>query len=193
MRDIHNALSSGAMNTLMKSVSFVGSPTVVLAVSVVLALLLLYRNMRRAALFLSVAVGGAYLLDDVGKLSFHRARPDFYPSLAHASGYSFPSGHATGSMALACALVALLSNSRLRGLFVSIAVALVVLVGLSRLYLGVHYPSDIIAGWFLATAVVALANLVIAPPPLAGVTTKVEAVGVDFGHPEVEANGFVGE
>jgi undecaprenyl-diphosphatase len=167
VRDVHTTLSSGLMDALMKSASFVGGPIVVLAVSLVGGLLLAYRARRREALFLLLAVAGAYLLEELGKRAFHRTRPDFYPSLAHARGYSFPSGHATGSLALACALLLLLWNKPRRGLLAVAAAALVFVVGLSRLYLGVHYPSDVVAGWCVALAWVSVVALVAPPPTIA--------------------------
>ncbi|HEU4665623.1 MAG TPA: phosphatase PAP2 family protein, partial [Dokdonella sp.] len=66
--------------------------------------------------------------------------------------YSFPSGHAMGSMTLACVLVLLCWWTRLRWPVLAAAAVLVVLVGASRIYLGVHYPSDILAGWAAAIA-----------------------------------------
>jgi membrane-associated phospholipid phosphatase len=121
VRDVHTTLSSGLMDALMKSASFVGGPIVVLAVSLVGGLLLAYRARR----------------------------------------------HATGSMALACALLLLLWNKPRRGLLAVAAAALVFVVGLSRLYLGVHYPSDVVAGWCVALAWVSVVALVAPPPTIA--------------------------
>ncbi|MFD2271524.1 phosphatase PAP2 family protein [Undibacterium arcticum] len=78
---------------------------------------------------------------------FARGRPDFWISLLPETTFSFPSGHAMHSMAVVAALVALTWHSRWRWLVALIGVCFVFLVGLSRIYLGVHFPSDILAGW----------------------------------------------
>ena len=120
----------------------------------VLVLLLAIRHWRRARFF-ATAVGGATLLDVLAKLAFHRVRPALWKSLAPETSYSFPSGHAMGTMALAAALVVVTWPTRARWWVVAAGSVLVLLVGLSRVYLGVHYPSDILAGWAASLAWVA--------------------------------------
>ena len=93
---------------------------------------------------------GSWLLYSSLKLIFQRPRPDL-PHLVPAGGYSFPSGHATATAALFFTLALVYcrhSGSRSgRVLVLSIAALLALLVGISRVYLGVHYPSDVVAGW----------------------------------------------
>jgi undecaprenyl-diphosphatase len=93
---------------------------------------------------------GSWSLYSSLKLVFQRLRPDL-PHLVPAGGYSFPSGHATATAALFFTLALVYcrhSGSRSgRVLVLSVAALLTLLVGISRVYLGVHYPSDVVAGW----------------------------------------------
>jgi undecaprenyl-diphosphatase len=119
-------------------------------ISLVMFLLLRW---RRAALWLIVTMAGALVLDLGLKYSFHRTRPTpFYGPLPHT--YSFPSGHALFSFCFYAALAGLI-NDRMQSLLWRIviwagAIVVIVAIGLSRIYLGVHYPSDVIAGYLAA-------------------------------------------
>ena len=100
---------------------------------------------------------------EAAKQLFARQRPSLWESIAPESSFSFPSGHAMGSMTLAMVLVLLCWHTRHRG-WVSAAMAgFVLAVGLSRVYLGVHYPSDIMAGWAAACAWTAAVYLLVFP------------------------------
>lgn len=116
--------------------------------------LLLVRKYALSALVLA-AVGGGILLSNLLKHGFDRSRPD----LEHAAQVfspSFPSGHATLSAVTFLTLGGLLTrmnpDKRVKTYFLTIAIALTVMAGSSRVYLGVHYPSDVVAGWFIGTA-----------------------------------------
>lgn len=131
--------------TAFRVVTNVGSPAAALAIGA-LACLLLYRRRQLAdAALLPLVLGGAELLNLVLKLSFHRARPDV--AFVHLDTYSFPSGHAMISAA-AWGALAFLAWGRVarRRLVVAAALLLIALIGFSRLYLGVHYLSDVLAG-----------------------------------------------
>ena len=121
---------------------------------IALVLFLALRGRKRESVFAGIALGGSALLNVAAKHYFGRARPDFWLSLAPETTFSFPSGHAMGSMTLAAVLVALVWNTRWRWRWpLSVAaVAFALLVGMSRVYLGVHFPSDILAGWSAALA-----------------------------------------
>ncbi len=110
---------------------------------------LLYQRLWRTALFWLVAIGGAAILASIFKTAIQRSRPDLWTD--HAS-FGFPSGHATQSMAIAIALVILWRSSRKIQIIAVISITAVFLVGVCRMYLGFHYPSDILAGWLLSLA-----------------------------------------
>lgn len=119
-------------------------------ISLVLALAWLRR--LREGLFAGLALCGSALLNLGAKPLFARDRPSLWESIAPEANYSFPSGHAMGSMTLACVLALLCWHTRWRWPVILASALFVALVGLSRIYLGVHYPSDILAGWAAAIA-----------------------------------------
>jgi membrane-associated phospholipid phosphatase len=126
----------------------------VLAAAAVLALVLLRRGQQRSALALLVVPTG--MVVNVGlKESFQRVRPVLDDPLVQLATYSFPSGHAVASTVfygMACALVFTHVRSRAwRALAATLAVAMVLVVTFSRVYLGAHYPSDVIAGVAVGT------------------------------------------
>jgi undecaprenyl-diphosphatase len=106
---------------------------------------------RQAAFFLLVAVGGGMLLSAGLKMGFERARPDLVPHHTRVYTASFPSGHAMLSAVVYLTLAALLarvqSERRVKTMIIVLAVLLTLLVGMSRVYLGVHWPTDVLAGW----------------------------------------------
>lgn len=124
----------------------------VVPVDVLLVLGLAVLRRWRQAAFAAVALGGSGLVNAGVKLVFARARPDLWVSIAPEHNFSFPSGHAMGSMTLACVVVALVPPGRRRRLAAAGLAVFVVAIGWSRVHLGVHYPSDILAGWSLALA-----------------------------------------
>ena len=108
---------------------------------------------RLSAVLLVVSTGGSIVLTTVLKVVFKRARPELFDSGYDASFYSFPSGHATVAVGFYGMLTVILAY-RLEGLarwaVVASGVLVVLLIGFSRLYLGVHYPTDILAGYLAA-------------------------------------------
>jgi membrane-associated phospholipid phosphatase len=113
--------------------------------------LVLRRRWARATFF-AISVGGAGLLNVVTKQVFGRERPALWSSIAPAQNFSFPSGHAMGSAATAAAAAVLCWNTRARWPVVVGATLWVLLVSASRAYLGVHYPSDLVAAWVASLA-----------------------------------------
>ncbi|MEK0082497.1 phosphatase PAP2 family protein [Benzoatithermus flavus] len=111
---------------------------------------------RSAALFVVASIAGAMILSFAIKAGFERPRPDLVPHGVPVYTASFPSGHATGAAATYLTLGALLARFEARRwtkiYLLSVAVTLTVLIGLSRIYLGVHWPSDVLAGWTLGSS-----------------------------------------
>jgi undecaprenyl-diphosphatase len=133
----------------------------VIAIDVVLVLVLLALKHWREAAFAATAFVGSSLLNLGAKQFFQRDRPTLWESISPEDTFSFPSGHAMGSMTLAMTAVLLAWPSRWRWPVLVVASLFAVVVGYSRVYLGVHFPSDILAGWMAGTAWVVGAYLVL--------------------------------
>lgn len=147
------------LDVVMPVATDVGGVIGVVAITTVSCALLMYRNQRRRALVLGVCVAGAAILNLLLKAIFERARPELWERLIYETGFSFPSGHAMASAALGIGLVLVLWGSRWRWRVAIAAAAYVLFVGFSRMYLGVHYPSDIVAGWLVSGAWVMVVGL----------------------------------
>ena len=143
----------GWLNGPMRLVTALGYYWVVLPLLAVVVFLFYRRGWRLSAILLAVSTAGSILLTTILKAVFERARPELFDSGYHASFYSFPSGHATVAVGFYGMLTMILAY-RLRGVArwtVVLSGALVVLlIGFSRLYLGVHYPTDVLAGYLSA-------------------------------------------
>jgi len=119
----------------------------------IIGMILFYRRNWRSLVYLVIASIGSMLLNRTIKLLFHRTRPQLWELLAPPDlTYAFPSGHAMASMTFAIVLTVLLWNTRWRWVTLVATSLFVLLIGWTRLYLGVHYPSDVLAGWSLALA-----------------------------------------
>jgi undecaprenyl-diphosphatase len=155
-----HSFANPAVTAFMQGITTLGSAPALTIVVMLSAIFLFLRGARVEALALIAASAGAGLLDAGLKLWFHRDRPSVDWALAREPTFSFPSGHAMLSLVVYGMLLYLilrLSRSRLLDVTASvIALPLIVGIGVSRVYLGVHYPSDILAG-FLAGAIWLLA------------------------------------
>jgi undecaprenyl-diphosphatase len=118
------------------------------------------------AAFVVLAIAGGGLAANVLKWIFVRARPDLVPHLVSVDSASFPSAHAMNSAVTFLTLGVLLSRSledrRLKAYLMGVAVLLTLIVGFSRVYLGVHWPTDVIAGWAVGAAWAILCSLLAA-------------------------------
>lgn len=139
--------------------ALVTHPNVMRVVAAVIAVLLWRQGRRRAAAWLVVTMAVGGLLGPLLKGIVARARPTFDDPVSGAGGYSFPSGHALNSMLLAACLVVLvhpLARRRARAGLCGVAAVVVVVTGLDRIALGVHYVSDVLAGWMVALVTVCI-------------------------------------
>jgi undecaprenyl-diphosphatase len=134
-----------------RDVTALGGVTVLTLLTLVTGGFLLLDGKRHMALFVYGSVAGGALVDGILKNLFQRARPDLVPHEAYVSTTSFPSGHSMLSAVTYLTLGALLARSqprkRLKAYFLLLAALLTLSVGVSRVYLGVHWPTDVLAGW----------------------------------------------
>lgn len=144
--------ASPTLDRLFLALSALGFAWGVIPADILLTLGFVLRRRLADAAFVGLATAGSGLLNLVAKHSFQRERPALWDSIAPEQTYSFPSGHAMGSATLACVVVVLCWRSRARWPVLALAALFVLGVGASRVYLGVHYPSDIVAGWAAAIA-----------------------------------------
>jgi undecaprenyl-diphosphatase len=153
MRNIAEDRSAG-LTSVARAVTWAGSAFVLVPLALICSLLLVRAGLRREAFAVALSLGGASLLSDVVKLLVSRPRPPL-EHLQSVTGSSFPSGHATQASAFWFSLVLALPAAGVRPLVTRVAaglaLALVLAVALSRVYLGVHYPADVIAGVLLGT------------------------------------------
>ncbi|HYW56630.1 MAG TPA: phosphatase PAP2 family protein [Polaromonas sp.] len=144
------------LTRIMLAVSHTHDPWVLSAVVLGLSLVLLYRRNWVWLFSLLLAVPGGMLLNIVLKLSFQRARPTFDEPLLSLVTYSFPSGHAVAATVfygvIATMLVIRTRGWPLRLFIVAVALTMIALVAFSRVYLGVHYLSDVLGGFAVAVA-----------------------------------------
>jgi membrane-associated phospholipid phosphatase len=164
---LHDHASRG-LTRLMLAITALGAPGLILATAAVLAVALARRGDRYGVMGLVLSVPVGMVINSVFKNIFDRARPQFDPVLALASGFSFPSGHTAGATLL-YGFLAVHTARRLSSWHARLAVLLaafftVALVGLSRLYLTVHYLTDVLAAACASTA------------GLAGALTAVESL-----------------
>ncbi|HEV8695769.1 MAG TPA: phosphatase PAP2 family protein [Lysobacter sp.] len=150
LRFAHNMATSGFDQTFLMF-SALGYQWGVVPFDFALVLILAIKRRAREGLFAGLALGGSALLNLTTKQLFARERPSLWESIAPETTFSFPSGHAMGSMTLAWVCLLLTWRTPWRWPVAAAALTFTTLVGLSRVYLGVHYPSDILAGWTAAS------------------------------------------
>jgi membrane-associated phospholipid phosphatase len=135
----------------------------VFPVATVIAIALLYLRRWRSLTYWLVTLLGCALINRTAKELLHRVRPSLWHSIAPELDYGFPSGHAMSSMSFVAALVILTWGTRWCWLVVLSGGLFVLAIGWTRLYLGVHFPSDVVAGWMVSLAWAIGASLVIRP------------------------------
>jgi undecaprenyl-diphosphatase len=133
----------GPITPIMKAASIVGDTGGRIAMTLAAMGWLLWKRRRGDALWLLAVVIGGTLLNTALKQVFAAPRPDLMPHLDIVRGYSFPSGHAAGNMIFFGALAMLWRNR----FILMLSAFAILLIGVSRVWLGVHWPSDVLAGW----------------------------------------------
>lgn len=144
-------LGPPAVQDAARDISALGGLAVLAIVTMIAAGFLILDGKRHMALFVCGSVLSGMIAGVVLKDIFQRPRPDLVPRVAYFSGASFPSGHSMMSALTYLTLGALLARSherrRLKAYFLLLAVLLTFAVGVTRVYLGVHWPTDVLAGW----------------------------------------------
>jgi undecaprenyl-diphosphatase len=144
------------LQIMFRDITPLGGYAVVILISLAVIGYLLMYGKRGAALWVLVSVGGGAALSNLLKFAIERPRPDLVARLVEVNTTSFPSGHATLAAVTYLTLGALLSRveaqRRAKIYVLTVAVALTFLIGVSRVYLGVHWPTDVLAGWCIGAA-----------------------------------------
>ncbi len=149
---------------LFEGITVLGNASLLITVSIIAVTYFILKKIGRlAGIFLTIAAG-AVISELTLKEFFARPRPAIVPHLVNAEFYSFPSGHSMMSVVVYSTLALLLIysgvNEKLKIYFISAAFILPFAIGLSRVYLGVHYPTDIIAGWALGIVWLSLCRII---------------------------------
>jgi undecaprenyl-diphosphatase len=154
MRVFIHGFASESLTALMRFITMLGSTLFLSVLCVSVFVIFIIKNWKRAAVLVMTTMAGAVILNFALKVSFGRVRPVPFFDTPLPESYSFPSGHSLYAACfygiLAWLAAARIQNKSLRILIWSLAVLLALSIGLSRVYLGVHYPSDVIAGFTAA-------------------------------------------
>lgn len=146
-----HTLASPALTVAMRGISFLGSTLFLTCATIFVVALFALRKWGREARLFAITMIGASVLNTTLKLAFKRPRPIPFFNLTAPETYSFPSGHSLASCCFFAGLAAILSGRvkrrRVRVVIWIAAAAMFLLIGLSRIYLGVHYTTDVIAGF----------------------------------------------
>ncbi|WP_312113282.1 phosphatase PAP2 family protein [Brevibacillus reuszeri] len=144
------SLITPKLTSVMLFFTFLASTKSLLTLTVIAIGLMLWQHKRWEALFLLLALGGGMVFNLLLKWLYRRERPSIQ-RLIEESGYSFPSGHSMAAFLffgmMAMLLTLFVVSRAAKAVIILIAAVLILLVGISRIYLGVHYPSDVLAGF----------------------------------------------
>lgn len=154
--DSSDPVGPGWVELIFRDITSLGGAAVLILMTAAVIGFLLIDGKQAAATFVLASVAGGSLLSTILKLIIARPRPTVVPHLVEVSSASFPSGHAMLSAVVYLTLGALLSRvegpPRVKIYVLSVAILLTFLVGVSRVYLGVHWPTDVLAGWCAGAA-----------------------------------------
>ena len=152
-QDLSDPLGPPWLEEIMRDFTALGGNAVLTGLSLAVAGFLILAGRPHTVWFLVIAIGGALLASTLLKMGFDRPRPDLVPHGSVVYTRSFPSGHSMLAAATYLSLAALLMRvvrlRRLKAYLICLALTCTLLIGISRVYLGVHWPSDVLAGWTL--------------------------------------------
>ncbi len=155
------SFKSEALTTIMVFITGFSNAKLLVILSLITLIALIWK--RKEPLYIVGTLSFAVVLNQILKYLIRRPRPS-HLRLITESGFSYPSGHAMASTAFYGAMVLLLLNSsinkKVKYLLSTTLIILIILIGISRIYLGVHYPSDIIGGWLISYLILHLLILV---------------------------------
>jgi undecaprenyl-diphosphatase len=151
VRDYIHGFATPTLTTLMKFFSFLGSPLFLVIIGIIVIVTFIYLKYKRSLVIFLITMAGELAIDLALKPFFGRVRPAAYFDYPLPLSFSFPSGHAFGSLCFYGMLAWFaISNTKNKAAKISIgflAFISIFFIGLSRIYLGVHYPSDVLAGY----------------------------------------------
>ncbi len=163
-QDLGSPIGPAWLTKALTDLTSLGGVTVLTLITFLAVIYLLLIRKRITALVVLISVLGGWLISNTLKLGVARPRPDLVPHLVEVSDLSFPSGHAMLSAVTYLTLGLLLSQMQSRRAaryyFAVVAILLTLTIGLSRVYLGVHYPTDVLGGWSAGSAWACLCWLV---------------------------------
>lgn len=149
--DLSDPLGAHWFEELMRDATALGGTGILSLITLATVMYLYLQQNKSLAWFLIVAIGSGMLMSSLLKYGFARPRPDLVPHGSYVYTSSFPSGHSMMSALVYFTIGAMFVHTHdkrsIHVFLVSVAVFIVVLIGLSRIYLGVHWPSDVLAGW----------------------------------------------
>ena len=158
--DLSDPLGPAWLEEAMRDITGWGSMVTIVFLTTAAVIYLALAGRRRVAVFVLAAVGGGVAVSTVLKLFYQRPRPDLVPHGMEVFTASFPSGHAMMSaiayLTLATLLARLERRRSVKALLLALGIIMTICVGISRVYLGVHWPSDVVAGWCVGAAWAAL-------------------------------------
>lgn len=161
LTSINSNLSNPVLDAFIPVATNLAGVLFLLVLTMLIVGILIVKKLYSKALFLGLVMTGAGIANLTLKLLFERQRPELWQRLVEEATFSFPSGHAMGSMAFGLAVIALCWSTKWRKPVAFTMSLYIIFIGFSRLYLGVHYPSDILAGWILSAGWVSLLVLLL--------------------------------